>query len=660
MNTTSNDIQDLSDEELTFSHKFCLEKPYYLTCVGQTICDILGYSEEEIKEQFHNCYVPMVHPEDQARYLQYLEQLSSQEQTLALRYRMIKKSGEIVYINDISFSHKKQDGKLYGFSVIVDITDSIQYHSAYSMFNLSSSVPFAYLQCTCEKYPKVLCVNDQMLKYLNVTQESSDWTDFLHDNIFFMIPFEERDTFRKYLDAALMQSEPIKIRHNIIQSDRKQISVVGWLGTITNQQNEKEYSIVYTDMINQSQRVEKPTDNSYFRALESAYNIIFEINLSLNTVECIYGRETSDLGNLCDVRMTVDSAIPFWLDNYIVEDDRDHMRAYLQDIITPGAVANATNPLQSEFRIAWDNHVIYSFICVAISLNSSSILLCCRDTAKVQYSSLQAREIQAMKKLHQYFDDYLYHQKGVVGVAIFQTTDQEHCTLIHISKFLLDISHIRYDQCLHYMVEGFCISDIQNAASKSWVYDLIRLLKGETVHFTLPETMDSITLTCKSIADDTYEIIATTAASQSIAGVPNKGIFARTFGFFDLFVDGKPVIFSNNKEKELMALLIDRNGGTLTSSDAISYLWEGQTIDDRLRTKYRKLALGLKKTLQRYGIEDILINNGGVRSINTSALTCDYYELLAGNVQYVQSFHNSYMSDYTWGERTLGTLWDFS
>jgi hypothetical protein len=34
--------------------------------------------------------------------------------------------------------------------------------------------------------------------------------------------------------------------------------------------------------------------------------------------------------------------------------------------------------------------------------------------------------------------------------------------------------------------------------------------------------------------------------------------------------------------------------------------------------------------------------------------------LLAGNVQYVQSFHNSYMSDYTWGERTLGTLWDFS
>jgi two-component SAPR family response regulator len=142
--------------------------------------------------------------------------------------------------------------------------------------------------------------------------------------------------------------------------------------------------------------------------------------------------------------------------------------------------------------------------------------------------------------------------------------------------------------------------------------------------------------------------------------VPNEGIFARTFGFFDLFVDGVPVVFSNSKEKELMALLIDRNGGTLTSSDAISYLWEDETVDDHLKTRYRKLAMGLKNTLEKYGIGRILINNGGVRSVNTSALTCDYYELLAGNVQYVQSFHNSYMSDYTWSERTLGTLWDFS
>jgi hypothetical protein len=600
----------------------------------------------------------MVHPDDRDRYLQFVESLASQEQSLALRYRMIKKDGGVIYINDITFSHKKQDGKMYGFAVIVDITDSIQYHSAYSMLNLSSSVPFAYLQCTCEKYPKVLCVNDQMLKYLNVTEDSSDWTDFLHDNIFFMLPFEERDLFRNYLDSALLQSEPIKIRHDIIRSDQKRVSVVGWLGTITNQQNEKEYSIVYTDIISQNQKTESPSDNSYFRALESAYNVIFEVNLTLNTVECIYGKETSALGNLYDVRMTLDSAINFWLNNYIVEEDREQMGDYFRKIITPGVVANAKNPIQSEFRIAWEDGVIYSFICVAIQLNANSILFCCRDTARVQYSSLQAREIQALRKLHQYLDQYLTNKKGVVGVVILETADRENCSLIHASQAMLDLIGVRYDQYLYYLEDGFQISKIQELASKVKPSDVLSLLDGESIQIPLPD--NPLTLTCKCLSDDTYEILATTATAQDIAGVPNKGIFARTFGFFDLFVDGVPVIFSNSKEKELMALLIDRNGGTLTSNDAISYLWEDEFVDDNLKTRYRKLAMGLRKTLEKYGIEHILINKGGVRSINTSALTCDYYELLAGNTQYIQSFHNSYMSDYTWSERTLGTLWDFS
>jgi DNA-binding SARP family transcriptional activator len=139
-----------------------------------------------------------------------------------------------------------------------------------------------------------------------------------------------------------------------------------------------------------------------------------------------------------------------------------------------------------------------------------------------------------------------------------------------------------------------------------------------------------------------------------------KGIFARTFGHFDLFVDGSPVTFSTPKEKELMALLIDRNGGTLSSSEAISYLWEDEEPDERVTRRYRKLAMHLKKTLESYEIDHILITNHGVRSINVSALTCDYYELLAGNEQYRKAFHNSYMTDYSWGEETLASLWDYS
>ena len=37
-------------------------------------------------------------------------------------------------------------------------------------------------------------------------------------------------------------------------------------------------------------------------------------------------------------------------------------------------------------------------------------------------------------------------------------------------------------------------------------------------------------------------------------------ICIRTFGYFDVFVEGKPIAFRNKKSKELLALLVDRRG----------------------------------------------------------------------------------------------------
>jgi hypothetical protein len=139
-----------------------------------------------------------------------------------------------------------------------------------------------------------------------------------------------------------------------------------------------------------------------------------------------------------------------------------------------------------------------------------------------------------------------------------------------------------------------------------------------------------------------------------------EDIFARTFGHFDLFVRDTPVIFSSAKEKELLALLIDLRGGTLSANEAISYLWPDENLNDRLSNRYRKVAMKLKNTLAKYGIEHILINNHGIRSIDVSAITCDCYEMLAGNEKYNRSFSNSYLPDYSWGEGTLARLWNYT
>jgi hypothetical protein len=433
---------------------------------------------------------------------------------------------------------------MYGFAVIADITNT--QHIAPVLTDPTRLIGrYGFLQCTCEKYPKVTHINDQMMKYLGVTENDSGWQNFLKDNIFFMIPFEQRDNFRAYLEAALNSSEPINIEHQIIQNDGTQMLLTGWLSVVENKPGEKEYVFIYMHADNNLNKMQSNRENSYFNALKSAYNIIFEINLNINTVECIHGRETSDIGALYDIHMTFQSAKNFWLNNYIVEEDRVMMRNFLNQLSIPRE-PNDPPVIQVEFHIKWVDKVIHYFLGVAVHLDDSTILFCCRDITRSQYSVV---------------------------------------------------------------------------------------LKNEN----FPQDKDT-----------------------SAEPAPPKGIFARTFGHFDLFVDGLPITFSSNKEKELMALLIDRNGGTLSASEAISYLWENEAADERVSSRYRKLAMSLKNTLAKYGIEHILINHRGVRSINVSAIKCDYYELLAGNEQYKNSFHNSYMSDYSWAEETLATLWDYS
>ncbi len=147
-------------------------------------------------------------------------------------------------------------------------------------------------------------------------------------------------------------------------------------------------------------------------------------------------------------------------------------------------------------------------------------------------------------------------------------------------------------------------------------------------------------------------------ADDSAVRVKAKKVFARTFGYFDIFIDGAPMHFTNAKEKELLAILIDRNGGTLTADEAIAYLWEDEPAGERQNARYRKLAMNLRNTLQGAGIENILIVNRGIRSIDTTKLECDYYQFLKNNPEFRRLYHGAYMSNYSWAENTVSVLND--
>ena len=129
-------------------------------------------------------------------------------------------------------------------------------------------------------------------------------------------------------------------------------------------------------------------------------------------------------------------------------------------------------------------------------------------------------------------------------------------------------------------------------------------------------------------------------------------IEARTFGNFDLFVDGKPVLFKQAKCKELLAYLIDRRGSSVTRPEAFAILWEDRLYDRPMQKQLDAIIRSLRESLRERGIESILEIKGGTLRICPEALSCDLFRFCRGDVGAFNAFQGEYMSGYSWASMT--------
>lgn len=135
-----------------------------------------------------------------------------------------------------------------------------------------------------------------------------------------------------------------------------------------------------------------------------------------------------------------------------------------------------------------------------------------------------------------------------------------------------------------------------------------------------------------------------------------KRIYVKTFGHFDVFVDGKPIRFHSSKAKELLALLVDRQGGTVNTDQAIGALWEDRPNDGSTQNLCSKVVRGLAKELEAYRAGEMLVNSRGVRWVDTEVFACDLYEFFDGNEEVRKQYNGEYMLDYSWAEDRLALL----
>lgn len=136
-----------------------------------------------------------------------------------------------------------------------------------------------------------------------------------------------------------------------------------------------------------------------------------------------------------------------------------------------------------------------------------------------------------------------------------------------------------------------------------------------------------------------------------------KRVFMRTFGTFEVFVDGRPVYFRYSKAKELLALMVDKRGAILTPQEALFNIWEERDYDTNSPSVWRVTMMRLRQILEQESIDDILCeDNSRGKYLDIARFDCDLYEMLDGNKKAAAFFDGKYMTDYSWAEERIGSL----
>ena len=127
----------------------------------------------------------------------------------------------------------------------------------------------------------------------------------------------------------------------------------------------------------------------------------------------------------------------------------------------------------------------------------------------------------------------------------------------------------------------------------------------------------------------------------------------RCFGNFEVFYNGEILPFKRKKAKELLAVLVDRNGSGMTAKQICAILFPNDVDDTKNAAYLRQLMLDLKNTLKMIRAEHVLRHDTPYYRIDTNLVKCDYLSFLeTGRPE----FRGEYMTQYSWAEETCAML----
>lgn len=661
-----NNTEEILNSRIPGLHIYDLKEPFHIVYVSRSLVEITGYPEEELISEKDDLYLSVVHPSDRDNYRDFLKQAAkAADRSSSSEYRIVRKTGETVYVRDTMSVFMSDEGILTGVSVLTDITQ--QKIRDEEVRFLKESVNFGLMKYTCEKQPRITYINKTMTDILRfpVTKDGeADCYDMYMSNIYLMIPMEERRRFAKHLENIFSSEEPLAGDMSLLRCDGSRAHVFGWITKVINDKGVPEFQSVCMDISERYTSKKARETQRYLKALSDVYDKIFEFNIDANTVRCLHCEDTSSFKQFEGIAVQMGDAVDRWIINNVTDEDQKKVREFFRSFTSGNNYSKDSKPPQISYSAKSSTGEIKKYSGIFINNDDSVYYYCSRliqdqnVNEKLHTENMQLKE--NMTELFTRFTD---------GLAAFEITSDGMVRPLYASENVYEFFGFSKEEWMpltekYTPIEQFITN---GELSLNDVEELLRNGEAEFSYFDYSTRSEKkIRAICSNRENGSFSsryimLYSSDTAKPEVHDslLENRNIYIRTFGYFDVFINDRPIVFRYRKSKELLALMIDRKGGFVSSDEAISFLWEDEPVSTLTLSRYRKVALRLKNTLEEYGISEIIESVDGKRRIKPELIHCDLYDYLSGKDEYRHLFKGSYLTNYSWAEMTLGELLNF-
>ena len=620
--------------------QYTLGETVKLDFVSRSLLELLGVSREKLQNEdgFLSCMLP----ENRRDYVSAVSRCRKAPCRESLVYEILAADGKIQKVRGTLTSWKNPDGSCSMESVLFSAGEQ--------------QTPWSCLFCTCEKHPRITYLNGPMKDLLRIPQSrdgEADYLELYRENVYLMVPMEERRRFAQYLERICTETVPVFGEMALLRCDGTRAHVFGWVTRGRDHLGNEEFQAMCLDVTEHYESRKEQTAHRYLNALKDVYDKIFQYDLGEGTIKCLYDAREMRFRLLQNIPMQLEETMEKWVSQTVVPEQQKQVLEFFREYCRKKGKGLDTGPSSITYRARSSSGEIRSYSGIFLKMDEKISLYCCRCVQEQKETEQLRTENDSLKEnmqeLMMQFTD---------GIAAFQVADGM-VTPLYITDNICEFFGRTREEWLPMMKNPTPIREFvsQSAVDYEKFEDLLREGEAEFSYWdvkTGQEQRMKAICSHKMPAEKAPRYVMLYNVEKQPQQLPH--VYIRTFGYFDVFVDENPIPFKNKKAGELLALLVDRKGGFVSSEEAISCLWEEEPVNALTLARYRKVALRLKNLLVEYGISEIMESVDGKRRVNPQKLSCDLYDYLSGREEYASLFKGSYLLNYSWGESTLAEL----